>query len=260
MLTNGQRYRDLKARVPLEVKRPARHGVDVVQRAAQRVMGKYYFRLFPGWHRRNVGDFWDTIGDEQLAFLQEQGLKPDHSFLDIGCGSLRAGRRFIDYLDAGQYHGVDKEHGMILAAQVELERAGLVDKRPVLAESKHFDLEQLGRTFDFILAQSVFTHITLNDVITCLVAVDKALAPGGKFFATFYEAPDRTFRGEIAHNVRGGGTLVSYADEDPFHYDVETLRWICEPLSIDVTVIGDWNHPREQRMLLFARPGEAASG
>ena len=27
--------------------------------------------------------------------------------LEIGCGNLRAGRLFIDYLDAGDYYGID---------------------------------------------------------------------------------------------------------------------------------------------------------
>ena len=33
----------------------------------------------------------------QFDYLVEHGLKPGHRMLDIGCGNLRAGWRFIDY-------------------------------------------------------------------------------------------------------------------------------------------------------------------
>ena len=45
---------------------------------------------------------WLQIGQLQFDYLLEHGLKPDMRMLEIGCGNLRAGRLFIDYLDAGQ--------------------------------------------------------------------------------------------------------------------------------------------------------------
>jgi hypothetical protein len=52
-----------------------------------------------------VGGMWEEIGKLQLDFLVNQGLRPTHKFLDIGCGTLRGGRHFIRYLDAGNYAG-----------------------------------------------------------------------------------------------------------------------------------------------------------
>ena len=37
--------------------------------------------------------------------------------LEIGCGNLRAGRLFIDHLDAGDYYGTDISPDILLAAQ-----------------------------------------------------------------------------------------------------------------------------------------------
>lgn len=254
--STAQRYRELKAQIPIELKRPVRNAVDTVQRSAQTVMGPTYFKLFPGWHRRNVGDFWETMGEHQREFLVGEGLKPDHWFLDVGCGGLRGGLEFIRYLEPGHYHGIDKEAGMIAAAGVELERAGLSHKSPVLLREEHFDLGRLGRTFDFVMAQSVFTHLPINDILICLANVDHVLAPGGRFYATFFNSTGGRFAEPIDHKVRTGGVLTSYPDRDPYHYDVDMFEWMCRDLSIDVTYIGDWNHPREQEMLVFARPGE----
>jgi D-alanyl-lipoteichoic acid acyltransferase DltB (MBOAT superfamily) len=54
-------------------------------------------------HRDKVGGLWDVMGKLQFDFLKANGLMPEHSFLDIACGSFRAGRFLIDYLECGNY-------------------------------------------------------------------------------------------------------------------------------------------------------------
>jgi hypothetical protein len=57
-----------------------------------------------------VGGNWDTMGELQFRFMLETGkLKPADVLLDIGCGSFRGGRFFIEYLHAGNYLGIDKQ-------------------------------------------------------------------------------------------------------------------------------------------------------
>ncbi len=50
---------------------------------------------------------WLALGEMQFAYLKEHGLRPEMRMLDIGCGNLRAGWRFIEYLDSGNYYGID---------------------------------------------------------------------------------------------------------------------------------------------------------
>ena len=50
-----------------------------------------------GHHREVIGGMWEELGRLQKRFLIEQGLKPDHRFLDMGCGSLRAGVPLTDF-------------------------------------------------------------------------------------------------------------------------------------------------------------------
>ena len=54
-----------------------------------------------------VGGAWEQVGQFQFHYLIAKGLRKDHKLLDIGCGTLRGGRYFIEYLDCGGYTGLD---------------------------------------------------------------------------------------------------------------------------------------------------------
>ena len=71
------------------------------------------------------------MGKLQFDYLVDHGLKPDHYLLDAGCGPLRGGVHFIQYLEEGHYYGVDKREDVIEEArELELPRHGLAGKRP----------------------------------------------------------------------------------------------------------------------------------
>ena len=53
-----------------------------------------------------IGGMWEEIGQLQFDYLRNDGLRPDHSMLDIGCGTLRGGRHFIAWLSPGKYTGL----------------------------------------------------------------------------------------------------------------------------------------------------------
>ena len=112
-----------------------------------------------------VGGLWDEIGALQFDFLCEQGLKPRHSLLDMGCGSLRGGLRFIAYLDPGKYYGIDINPDILEAGRRELEQAGLSHKRPTIRVNRDLNFDDFGTMrFDFILALAVFTHMPPKDI------------------------------------------------------------------------------------------------
>ena len=50
---------------------------------------------------------WMELGKNQFDFLTANGLDPTHQMLEIGCGNLRGGWRFIDYLGPAHYTGID---------------------------------------------------------------------------------------------------------------------------------------------------------
>ena len=205
--------------------------------------------------RRMVGGLWEEMGELQFEFLRERGLKPGHHFLDVGCGLLRGGVRFIPYLEPESYYGIDQNKQLLHVGWEEVEKAGLQEQRPTLVRMGDFGFERLGQTFDYALAQSVFTHLPLNYISRCLVNMDRVLKPGGVFFATFFE--NRGGKQHLDPVVQGDG-VVSYYDKDPFHYTPDAFEWACKGTSLEPEYIGDWNHPRNQLMMAF-RKADASS-
>lgn len=204
----------------------------------------------PNWHRAVVGGRWEEMGRLQFAFLREHGLEPDHRFLDVGCGALRGGLHFVSYLEPGRYYGIDREQRLLDAGKTELAQADLQDRRPTLARIDDFGFERLGQTFDFALAQSVFSHLPVNMITRCLVNMNRVLGPGGVFYATFFE--NWNGRGYLGPLVQGDG-IVSHYDRDPFHYTPDMFEWACKGTSLVPEYVGDWGHPRHQLMMSFRK-------
>jgi len=207
------------------------------------------------WHRKEVGGLWDEIGKLQFDFLIANGMLPKHYFLDVGCGSIRGGVHTIQYLKEGHYFGIDKNIDLLDAGRnIELKRSGLFDKCPNLVQMWDFEFESLHQKFDYAMAQSVFTHLPKHDIIKCLSNLDRVLEVGGKFFATFFEDPsDNEVLEPILQSNIEGEEIQTFCNKDPFHYSFQTFEEICQNLTLEVTYIGDWNHPRAQKIMKFTK-------
>ena len=201
-----------------------------------------------GRHRDMVGGMWEEIGRLQFEFLRARGLKPGHRLLDIGCGSLRGGIHAINYLKTGNYYGLDINLSLIEAGRHELRLAGLTHKNPHLAVNDRFELGLFRQKFDYLLAHSVFTHVFANHIIRCLAEVREVLASKGLFFATFFLAPHSAHLAPIVHQP--GGVQTQY-DRNPFHYSRDEIRAMAELANLSAEIIGEWNHPRGQQMVMF---------
>jgi SAM-dependent methyltransferase len=131
---------------------------------------------------------YDFKGGSQLALLVGLGLREHHKLCDLGCGSLRAGRFLIPYLGAGNYHGIEPRQ-WVLEAGLDVEvGSDMIDKRrPRFHDSDQFDLAWFGQPFDFVLAQSVFSHTYRDLARVGLKGTAEALAPDGTLVATFME-------------------------------------------------------------------------
>lgn len=207
-----------------------------------------------GMHREAIGGWWDEIGRLQFGFLKSVGLSPDHFLLDVGCGSLRGGVHFVRYLNPGHYYGIDINESLLDAGyEKEIEPAGLSDKLPRanLACVADFDASGFDRRFHFALAQSVFTHVSFNRIRLCLENLARSVMPGGVFYATYFALPEGHLSGEpLKHEP---GEVTTYGYRDPYHYSLEDFRYAARNLPWRVEAIGEWGHPRGQKMLAFRR-------
>src|SRR5215207_6274180 len=201
-----------------------------------------------GHHRRWAGGKWAAMGDLQRDFLVAQGLRPEHRLLDVGCGPLRAGIRLVEYLDPGGYYGIDI-NGSLLDVGYEQELPSQLRERlprDHLRATDRFDCD-FGVRFDYAIAQSLFTHVSLNHIRLCLYRVARQLTPGGRFFATFFEAP----RGHPLDASLNDGRR--WTERNAFFYYRRDLKWAARWADCELRYIGKWGHPGGQRMVELRR-------
>jgi len=210
--------------------------------------------LQQGQHREFVGGLWDTIGELQFQFLLKQGLSKNGNLIDIGCGCLRGGVRLIKYLDKGRYYGIDINESLLDAGyDCELVKYQLQDRLPRenLLTDTEFAFWRFGVQFETAFAHSLFTHLSLNHIRLCLIELAKVLKPDGKFFATFFECQDpHPLEKELVHTP---GNVITHLAADPYHYRLEDIYFVADMSCWEVRYIGNWNHPRNQKMLCLTR-------
>ncbi len=189
-------------------------------------------------HREFVGGMWDEIGRHQFDFLVAHGLEPHDVLLDVACGALRGGRWFIPYLEPDHYLGLDQYQELLDRGLEELGPELVEAKRPELIADAHFSFERFSRAPDVALAQSLFTHLTSRDIVDCLTKLRRRAKPTTRFWATF-------FNGDSNANPP-----VS-ASRPVFRYPAETMAGFGETAGWRATYVGNWEHPRNQMMMLF---------
>ncbi|WP_236242594.1 class I SAM-dependent methyltransferase [Streptomyces sp. CC228A] len=168
---------------------------------------------------------WLEIGRMQFDYLVGHGLRPQDRMLEIGCGNLRAGWRFIRHLEPGHYYGIDISPDILIEAKKTLVRYGLQDKMPYLTPVDDLRLEFLpDNWFTVVHAHSVFSHSPLEVIDECLAHVGRVLAPGGFFDFTF----DRT-EGAEHHVLR-----------EDFYYRTQTLVRLARRHGLEARFMEDW--------------------
>ncbi|MFG3498793.1 class I SAM-dependent methyltransferase [Streptomyces sp. NPDC047928] len=184
---------------------------------------------------------WLTIGRMQYDYLIGHGLKPQDRMLEIGCGNLRAGWRFIQHLEPGHYYGVDISPDILVEAKKTLVRYGLQDKVPYLTPVDDLTLDFLpDGWFSVVHAHSVFSHSPLEVIDECLAHVGRVLAPDGFFDFTF----DRTEGRE--HQVL----------REDFYYRTETLVALARKHGLAARFMDDWERlPHGQSKLRVGHAG-----
>jgi SAM-dependent methyltransferase len=209
--------------------------------------GDRHYRAFVG----PPGEY-DLIAAMTFNLLTTIGLRQHHRLLDVGCGSLRIGRLLIPYLNAGNYSGIEPHEWLVREGIRRETGDDLVRiKKSRFFFADHAGVLPAGTTFDFAVAQSVFSHCTLESIGRWLSGLFPHLGPSGALLATFKEAASDFFHelGITAADFQGDGWIYPKCAG----YRVETMKKIAEDAGYRFQVL-DWRHPR-QTWALFAREG-----
>lgn len=140
--------------------------------------------------RAAVGGQFEAVGARIAELLVSHGLRPDHRFLDFGCGCGRLQVALGDYFHApGGYYGCDVA-GQLLRFGREIYREYYPHPAPARTVKTGSDsaLPFAAAAFDYIALVSVFTHLEDEDIYRSLREIRRVLVPGGRCLITFFDA------------------------------------------------------------------------
>jgi ubiquinone/menaquinone biosynthesis C-methylase UbiE len=191
-------------------------------------------------HRDYVGGLWDTLGTLQFRFMVDQGLEPRHVLLDVACGSLRGGVRFIPYLEPYNYLGIDMHRRLIeTGIDRELGRRLYALKRPEFVVSDQFEFDLFSLAPDLAIAQSLFSHLSAEDICLCLKNLRAVAKPNTRFFVSFFES------------ARPVANSTTSDPRSKFLYSRQQMADFGARSGWSSRYIGDWKHPRDQKMFEY---------
>jgi len=105
------------------------------------------------------------VGIEQLKFLKKEGLQPQHTIVDYGCGSLRVGQHLIRYLAPQRYWGLDITDVFMQMGVERLSPQLMARKKPQLRLIDATVCGELRRAEpDFVYCRAVLRHVPPTEV------------------------------------------------------------------------------------------------
>lgn len=184
---------------------------------------------------------YDFMGASQFRLLCTLGLRAGHDLLDVGCGSLRGGRFFISYLDEGRYCGIEPNEWLIREAiEHQVGNDLLRIKKPRFDYNSDFATDVFGQPFDFIIAQSIFSHAGRDLIARALGNFRTSLKPAGIIAATFVEA---------ARDYEGSGWVYPGC----VTYLPSTVEGFAKEAGLSIVRI-PWYHPSQTWYLMATDP------
>jgi len=130
---------------------------------------------------RAVGGDYERIGVLEHALLRGNGLRPESSVVDVGCGSGRLASQLRRYPDL-RYVGTDVVPALLDYAR---RRVGRPDFRFEKADSIRLPVGEAEA--DLVVFFSVFTHLLHEESYVYLAEAHRALRPGGRVIFSFLE-------------------------------------------------------------------------
>lgn len=207
--------------------------------------GDLHYRAFVG-----PPEDYDLVAAMAFNLLTTLGLRQYHRLLDLGCGSLRIGRLLIPFLNAGNYTGIEPNKWLVEEGiKRETGRDLIKIKKPNFVFSDNAKSLKKEDSFDFALAQSIFSHCTLELIERWLLEIFVVLKTDGALVATFKQGDKDYFheRGITEGDIRDDGWIYP---KGPY-YRVDTISKLAEKTGFRFQIL-DWHHPR-QTWAFFAR-------
>ena len=182
---------------------------------------------------------YDYFAGLIFKLLFNCGLKAHHTLLDIGAGSLRAGKMFIVYLNTGNYHAIEPNEKILQEGiKYELGNEIIRLKQPEIQTIVDLSID---KKFNYILAHSIFTHTGRDLLEYWIKRIKNLLIKNGTCISTFHINK---------HGPRKNGWLNtgwSYP-ETVFFYE-EDIGCLLKKYKLSYK-IKNWEHPSQTWMVI----------
>lgn len=254
------------------------HAVDPVDSLVRRINGQHYLPPY-SVRARSVGIRPDIGGKEFVQvgravcnLLKEHAaLDPKSKTLEIGCGCGRNAFALANFLEDGNYTGMDIERVALEGAQknewLRKKRFSfdLLDVRNDAYNPEgsyaaaEYVLPYRDRSFDVVFMVSVFTHMLTDEVNNYARQIARVLKPGGRCLFTAFLLDGRAQTEFPFHAEQH-----SYANESipgiAVGYQLDYLRSICSANGMRLTAGPFWGEmqgtvspSRQQDAVVFTK-------
>ena len=93
------------------------------------------------------------------------GIRPNHTVVDYGCGTLRVGALFIEFLEADRYIGLDLDERILAAGRKQLADEIVGTKRPTLEIITEESLARVAaRNPRWVCSNGVLQHVPPDEL------------------------------------------------------------------------------------------------
>ena len=131
-------------------------------------------------------DKFSIVGRLYLITLLKLGITPDSKILDVGSGALRGGYWLIHFLKPGGYFGIEPNTRMLESGlQTLFDEEILKYKKPRFDNNSEFDFSVFSKKFDYVVARSIWTHCSKDQIEIMLDQFIKYTGAGGVFLTSY---------------------------------------------------------------------------
>ncbi|RMG39226.1 MAG: class I SAM-dependent methyltransferase, partial [Methanobacteriota archaeon] len=138
----------------------------------------------------------------------------------------------------GNYYGIEPQQWLIdEGVKKELGREILHIKSPHFSNDDDFNLSVFNRQFDFLLAQSIFSHTSIKQLRKCMTEARRVMHSRSIFLATYLPGEE---------NYQGN----TWAYPECITFTPEFMEGVIHDVGLAVLPL-DWPHPGDQKWMVI---------
>lgn len=192
-----------------------------------------------------LGSRWESC---KWTFLSSKGCSPRNVCWTSGVAVCVPGAYFLDYLEPGNYLGLDKEQELVTLGLTRELKPGLLKRRsPSSLSRPHLSLSGSRKSRRCPLPEVDLHAFRSSGHRRYLKKLRAFVDVGHVLYATFFE-------GEAGSNHKESHDIWAFC------YPRTQMEQFGQETGWKPHYIGDWNQPRNQMMMRYeADPGRRAS-